>query len=394
MNVPPVAPTAPAGLAPPVIAGKAQQGQVLIASTGSWAGDPTFFTYQWERCTASCTDIAGALGASYTAVAADVGATLRVVVTAYNTGGPASQASASTTTIAPLGPENTSPPVLSGSAAPGFSLTTSLGTWTGPGLTYSIAWRRCDTSGAQCVATGVSGTATYDVSVADTGSRLRAFVTATNSGGSTTVASAPSSVVPPPAPAHMTPPDLTGDAKVGSTLTSSTGIWTGASSYAYHWWRCVGTTCAYVADATGATYRIGSDDIGATFRAVVTATGPGGSAAAHSDATNPVAATVTQKVALLSGKPALSLKPVGGGIFRARIAVARTDGRAVKAVKVGCGAEVKGRLLHVRGRSFVKGVATCTWVLPRWTSGKKIAGTVRVTAAGLRVARSFAAKIG
>jgi len=239
----------------------------------------------------------------------------------------------------------------------------------------------------------VTGT-TYAVGVADTGSRIRAFVTASNSGGSSTTPSAASTLVPPPGPANQSPPLLTGDARVGSTLTSSTGTWSGASGYAYRWWRCVGTSCAFVAGAAGATLTLSSDDVGATFRAVVTASGPGGANTASSAPTSPVAAVVQEKVALRSGSPALSRRPVGGGIFTARIAVARTDGHAVTGATVRCGARVGRSLLRVRGHSFATGVATCTWVLPRWTSGRRIAGTVRLTAAGLRVARGFSKKIG
>lgn len=390
---PPVPEAPPAPLGPPLVSGKAQQGLELTASTGSWAGSPVFYGYQWQRCTPGCADIAGALSATYTPVVADVGATLQVVVTAYTTGGPASQTSAPTSSVLPPGPVNTAPPALSGSAAPGFSLTTSLGSWTGSSLTYSVDWRRCDTSGNACVSTGATATA-YAVGGADTGSRIRAFVTASNAAGSTTAATAPSALVPPPAPANQAAPQLTGDAKVGFTLTSSTGNWSGASSYAYRWWRCVGTTCAYVAGATGATLTLGSADVGATFRAVVTASGPGGSDTASSAATDPVAApTLAEKLALRAGSPALSRRPVGGGTFTARITVARTDGRAVTGATVRCGAKVGRSLLHVHGRSFAKGIATCTWVLPRWTSGRRIAGTVRVTASGLQVARGFSAKI-
>jgi subtilisin family serine protease len=391
--VPPAPDAPPAPLAPPVVSGKAQVGEQLTTSNGSWAGSPVFYGYQWQRCTPACSDIAGALSATYTPVSADVGATLQAVVTAYTSGGPASQTSAPTSAVVPTGPANTVAPVLSGSAAPGFSLTTSLGTWTGSSLSYSVDWRRCDTSGNACASTGVAGT-TYAVTAADTGSRIRAFVTASNSGGSTTAATAPSSVVPPPAPANQSLPLLTGDAKVGSTLTASTGTWSGASAYAYHWWRCVGTTCAYVAGATTPTLTLGTGDIGATFRGVVTASGPGGSNIASSAPTDPVAAAaVAQKLALRAGTVALSRRPVGGGIFTARIAVARTDGRAVTGATVQCGAKVGRAPLHVRARSFTKGIASCAWVLPRWTSGKQIAGTVRVSAARLHVSRGFSARI-
>jgi PKD domain len=63
-------------------------GDTLDVSTGSWMGYPTStYTYQWQECDAaggSCTAIGGATAATYTPVAAEVGHTLRVEVTASN----------------------------------------------------------------------------------------------------------------------------------------------------------------------------------------------------------------------------------------------------------------------------------------------------------------------
>jgi hypothetical protein len=75
----------PTGIAPPAISGTAAQGQTLTATTGTWEGAATSFTYQWQRCDpagANCADIAGATGVTYLVTAADAGATLRVNVTA------------------------------------------------------------------------------------------------------------------------------------------------------------------------------------------------------------------------------------------------------------------------------------------------------------------------
>lgn len=62
------------------------QGNVLTASTGTWDGTYTY-TYQWSRCDANggnCAPITGATAQTYTPVAADVGSTIRVSVTASN----------------------------------------------------------------------------------------------------------------------------------------------------------------------------------------------------------------------------------------------------------------------------------------------------------------------
>jgi hypothetical protein len=83
-------PAAPVNTGLPVISGVAEEGQTLRASTGSWSGSPTSYAYQWEDCDSGgggCSNISGATLASYALKAADVGHTVRVVVTAGNAGG-------------------------------------------------------------------------------------------------------------------------------------------------------------------------------------------------------------------------------------------------------------------------------------------------------------------
>jgi hypothetical protein len=101
-----LAPPAPqAGPTPPAITGTTSVGQTLSASEGTWSNDPVLFTYEWEDCGptgSTCTAISGATSSSYATQAADVGHTIRVVVTASNAGGSASQtSSASEAIVAP-----------------------------------------------------------------------------------------------------------------------------------------------------------------------------------------------------------------------------------------------------------------------------------------------------
>ena len=96
-------PTPPVNTSPPTITGTPQDGQTLSASTGSWSGtQPITYGYQWQRCDsggANCAPITGATGPTYTATSADVGRTLRVVVTGTNSAGSASATSAATTIV-------------------------------------------------------------------------------------------------------------------------------------------------------------------------------------------------------------------------------------------------------------------------------------------------------
>jgi hypothetical protein len=72
----------------PQISGAPQVGRLLGASVGFWRSPaPLGFGYQWIRCDRAgtiCSNLPGATGASFRPSAAEVGSTLRVVVTARN----------------------------------------------------------------------------------------------------------------------------------------------------------------------------------------------------------------------------------------------------------------------------------------------------------------------
>lgn len=81
-------------------------GQTLTVTAGTWAGKPTSYGYRWQACDASgrrCTDISGANSNSYTLVAGDVGRHLSAVVTAGNSAGSTSAASALTAAATGVG---------------------------------------------------------------------------------------------------------------------------------------------------------------------------------------------------------------------------------------------------------------------------------------------------
>lgn len=103
--------TAPTNTTPPTISGEAREGAALSASRGRWSGTtPMTFTYQWQRCDpngGNCSNVIGATQPTYTLTAADVGRTLRVVVTARNSAGSASRTSVPSAVVAagpPPGP--------------------------------------------------------------------------------------------------------------------------------------------------------------------------------------------------------------------------------------------------------------------------------------------------
>jgi hypothetical protein len=189
----------PANTSLPAISGSAVNGQLLSASTGVWTGSPTSYAYEWRSCDttgAACTPILGATSTTYTLTVADLGSTIRVAVTATNPGGSTTAVSTQTATVAqPPPPTNTSLPAISGSAVVGQVLSASTGVWSGGPTGYAYEWRRCDATGASCVAiAGASGSG-YTLVAADVGSTIRVAVTAGNGGGSATAVSVQSAVV-------------------------------------------------------------------------------------------------------------------------------------------------------------------------------------------------------
>jgi beta-mannanase len=208
-----VTPSAQAAIAPsntslPTVTGSATEGSTFSGSSGSWSGTaPISNAHQWQRCDtagANCSSVSGATAQTYLLGSADVGFTLRLLVTATNDGGSSSASSVPTAVVSATAqpPLNTGPPSVSGTAGVGSVLNASTGTWTGTApIGYTYQWRRCDSVGANCTSiTGATG-ATYQVIYADGGSTLRTLVTAANVVGSSVATSAQTAVVPSVYPA-------------------------------------------------------------------------------------------------------------------------------------------------------------------------------------------------
>jgi hypothetical protein len=118
-----LAPTAwatspPVNTSPPkILAGKKapeppEQTEALNSSIGTWSNEPTSYAYQWLRCNAAgaeCSKIAGATVSTYTVAAADVGHTLVLDVTAKNSAGEATAASAATQVVIAINQPQLSP---------------------------------------------------------------------------------------------------------------------------------------------------------------------------------------------------------------------------------------------------------------------------------------------
>jgi hypothetical protein len=193
--------TPPSNTSPPTISGAAQKGQTMHADPGSWTGSsPIRFDYRWQRCNAgggSCGNIAGATHRDYTLGSADVGNTVRVVVTATNSAGNATAASSPSAMIAAAqAPANTAPPTITGTPQLGATLTANTGTWTGPGpITFTFQWLLCDSVGGACGNIAGGTHQTLVLGTADVGHAIRVRVRAKNQFGSTSATTVPTAAV-------------------------------------------------------------------------------------------------------------------------------------------------------------------------------------------------------
>lgn len=184
----------------PAISGAARVGSTLVASPGTWRGGRTpDLEYQWRRCRGTlCTDIDAARSASYTVVAADLGQTLVVEVTADDGDDEITATSPPTAvvTAAAVRPRSAAAPRVSGRAVLGVLLRANVGRWTGTRpFRYRYAWQRCNARGARCATIRGAARATYRLKRADVSRRVRVVITATNAAASVSRASRVSAVV-------------------------------------------------------------------------------------------------------------------------------------------------------------------------------------------------------
>jgi hypothetical protein len=326
------APTAVVVAGPPVeqvapqITGTPNEDGALLADEGQWGGTDVSVSTQWESCDASganCAAVQGETDNSYSLAAGDVGTTLRLVVVATNDLGSVTATSDATPVIGqPFSLAEDSPPTLSGTTQVGDPLSVSPGTWSGTGqLTYTYQWQRCNVDLTSCQAIAGATSSAYTPGTADVGSSLEVLVSVSDANGSLTDTAAPTEpIAGVGAPVISTAPVASGETEAGQILAATTGAWAGpgVNAYAYQWEDCYasGQSCAPIAGATGATYQLTPDDVGAMVRVVVTATGGSGTTPAASAAVGPVASPSLSNVSV----PTIDGTPQDG------VALTSTDG--------------------------------------------------------------------
>jgi hypothetical protein len=219
----------PQASSPPGIAGSTQQGATLVESHGTWTGNPGTFTYQWLRCTSSCSPVPGATDQTYTLGPGDVGYSLRVQESGVNSGGAGDSATSGDTAVV-------SATSSTGLVAPPHSVTnqqvTLIATITSSSanasVSGSVSFRTAsgpitDCGAVAAKATGQSATVTCQTSFATGTTHVTAAFSA--AGGSLLVgSSSPASTIAvgkAPTVTHLTAP---GQAGVSSNIKYTASV--------------------------------------------------------------------------------------------------------------------------------------------------------------------------
>lgn len=283
----------PVNTSPPTVSGRADEGETLSASPGSWTGLKTIkFEYAWERChEGKCSEAAKLSKTStYKLARADVGDEVRVVVSATNPAtsitGAQTALSASSATVEGV-PVNVSAPVVSGTPEVGQELLATEGSWTGfPAPSFSYQWEDCTSK--ECVPIHTATAHDYLVTASEVGTKLRAAVSASSTAGYGLADSAQTASVTPGPPRSVEPPSISGEAREEAKVHASTGDWLGSEpiAYEYQWERCTAPShCTAIAGANAESYVLTAADVGDTVRVSVTATNSVGHAASDSNET-------------------------------------------------------------------------------------------------------------
>jgi hypothetical protein len=302
----PVLPQPPTVVTAPSLSGDAIVGSTLTVDPGSWSDPAATLSYVWERCDdngENCTAIDGAAGGTYVLTGDDVGFHIRVTVTAANAGGTGSADSNLLGPVVPKPPTVITAPSLSGDAVVGSTLTVDPGSWSDSAATVSYAWKRCGDRGDGCTLIDGAADETYVLTGNEVGFHIQVTVTAANAGGSGSADSnlvgpvvLPSASPQPQPPSLVTPPSVSGDPIVGSTLTADPGTWSDpAATFGFAWLRCnlSGSDCTTIERADDPRYLLTGNDLGFRIQVTVTAANAGGTATAQSTPTDPIRSACT-----------------------------------------------------------------------------------------------------
>lgn len=172
------------------------------------------------------------------------------------------------------GPVSNSAPTISGTLAVGQMLTSTPGSWTPAPASYTYQWWSCSSQVlATCSLISGATNSTYSLTTNDGGNYFYVQVTALAAGGGTTANSAITGRVLTQ-PTITVAPAITGSLLIGTTLSLSSGTWSGATApvYSYQWQKCSTTdvaTCTNIAGATATTFVLTAAEVGSYLRGQV-----------------------------------------------------------------------------------------------------------------------------
>jgi hypothetical protein len=260
----------PENTARPVIEGEERIGGELTCTRGEWTHRPSSYAYRWYSELDGSEEELPSHTERYFVEGGQSGHTLHCDVTAKNSGGEATARSEGF--VIPAGgfgepPATTSRPTISGTAAVHEKLVCNNVRWSGTEpITYEFNWIR-DAGSSREISVGTNSPQ-YEVQGADEGHTLTCEITAANEHGVGRASSEPFSVLGR-APVDTAPPYISGEARVGETLTCVAGIWEGAEPIAYSYrWERDGTPTRIETDV----YKVSGEDSGHTLTCVVKAT--------------------------------------------------------------------------------------------------------------------------
>ncbi len=294
----------------PAIVGSTDTGATLTASPGTWGPGTVSLSYRWYTYSEAGgrEQIPGATAATFTTTSAQQGMQVGVEVTGRRTG----YATATRlTSLGPIGrtaPTVTSPLTITGTPAPGQTLTASHGALSPAG---SSVWSEWYVNG---VPAGY-GT-TFAVTTAHRTATVEVRARFTASGGGERLATAKVRV--PGLAFTPATPTVAGTAVVGQTLTAKVGTWSPTpTTLTYQWYR--GSTA--ISGATGKTHTLKAADRGARVKVKVT-----GARAGYDTASRTSASTATVKGVLVPATPTVSGTAKVGRTLTAKVGTWKPSG--------------------------------------------------------------------
>lgn len=302
MSSVPTGPVAKASLvtALPTIIGTAKVGSTLTANPGTWAPAPVTLKYQWYR---SGVAIIGATTATRMLALNDAGATLTVQVTGTKNGYTTASVTSAPTAGVPAASLAVAVPTIVGTAKVGSTLTALTGLWGPAPVALTYQWY------AGGVVIPGANLSTYEATAAYVGKTVTVTVTGTKAGYFTsTKVSAATAAVAKGSLVSATP-TVTGYARVGSTLTASTGTWEPATVTLHYQWYRSGVA---IVGANTAAYKPTVADLTKVLTVKVT-----GSQTGYTSRSKTSTATATVTMGLVGPDPIIS----GGSAFFSTLTV-------------------------------------------------------------------------